>query len=271
MLSEWLNIIHKEIPDSLQNYLRQVRNSNLDDQPSNSVLKRRSEDNRNLPLSLICEKGRPKDGVRRKYYVNLNPLYEAGIIKNDHTDIDYKKYGKLHFSVISDFSNDQPLNGYKMLTVSKGDVVLVWGAYLCKIVIGFIITPSIANCTQKGLVECGLIPTKYLDKFWISDFPLSNRQYQYKNWSISEDTKHLDVNGDVAPIAIAIAKFDFNYTNKLPFLDLEKYPETKEISNEKYSKVPFLSIKIDDIILVTSMPNPKIEINNKFKNCRLTI
>ena len=166
-----------------------------------------------MPLSLIWEKGRPKDGVKSRYYINLGYLYDAGLIKNSSSNPDFK-YGRLQFSVNSDFTNDHSLNGYKMLSASKGDIIFVWGAYLWKIVVGFIITPNISNCTQSGLVEWGLVQTKYLDRFWMNDFPSASRQYQFKNWSSIGDIRTLEIKTTVAPIALACAKFDFNYADK---------------------------------------------------------
>lgn len=80
-------------------------------------------------------------------------------------DLDYKKYNMLHFSVISDFNNEESFNGYKMLSASKGNVIIICGTLLSKMAIGFILTQEIATSKSLEAVECGLVQTKYLDKF----------------------------------------------------------------------------------------------------------
>ena len=142
-----------------------------------------------------------------------------------------------------------------MLSARKGDIIIICGALLWKMAIGFILTNDIANCAQTELVECGLVQTKYLDKFWISDFPAILRTYFIKNWNKSDDKKNLEANVEVSPVAVAVAKFDFNENNAQPSLDLANYPEYEGVEKEKLAKVPFLSLKIDDVILVTELPN----------------
>ena len=141
-----------------------------------------------------------------------------------------------------------------MLSASKGDTIIICGTLLSKMAIGFILTQEIANSKSLEMVEWGLIQTKYLDKFWISDFPPVIRPYFIKDWNKIGEIKNLE-NIEVTPVGIAVAKFDFNENNTQPLLDLSRYPEYEGIEKDKISKVPFLSLKIDDIILVTEMPN----------------